>query len=137
MSKIIRPYGSRLRSERNRLGITQTQLASAGGISKPTQVAYESDTYVPDLQYLERISSADVDKIFVVTGKTTSQFVTEHFDWKLHQEVVEVVMELSDELGVQLPAVKLSGLVRILYEKHAAGEALLPEVVSQYLRLVA
>jgi transcriptional regulator with XRE-family HTH domain len=137
MSKIIRPYGSRLRSERNRLGITQTQLASAGGISKPTQVAYESDTYVPDLQYLERISSADVDKIFVVTGKTTSQFVTENFDWKLHQEVVEVVMELSDELGVQLPAVKLSGLVRILYEKHAAGEALLPEVVSQYLRLVA
>ena len=46
-------------------------------------------------------------------------------------------MELSDELGVQIPAAKLSGLVRILYEKHAAGEALLPEVVSQYLRLVA
>lgn len=137
MSKETRPYGSRLRIERSRLGITQTLLASAGGVSKPTQVAYEADTYVPDLSYLDGISTAGVDRIFVVTGKTTSQFVTENFDWKLHQEVVEVVMELSDELGVQLPAVKLSGLVRILYEKHAAGEALLPEVVSQYLRLVA
>ena len=137
MSKEIRPYGSRLRSERSRLGITQTLLASAGGVSKPTQVAYEADTYVPDLSYLDGISTTGVDRIFVVTGKTTSQFVTENFDWRLHQEVVEVVMELSDELGVQLPAAKLSGLVRILYEKHAAGEALLPEVVSQYLRLVA
>lgn len=137
MGKNIRPYGSRLRGERSRLGVTQTLLASAGGVSKPTQVAYEADTYVPDLEYLDGISTTGVDKIFVVTGKTTSQFVTEHFDWKLHHEVVEVVMELSEELGLQLPAAKFSGLIRILYEKHVAGEVLQLETVSQYLRLVA
>lgn len=60
---------ARLREERKRLGFTQDDMARAGGISKRSQAAYETEGgSLPDAQYLAAIGAAGADVLYVVTG---------------------------------------------------------------------
>ncbi|MGS0943737.1 helix-turn-helix domain-containing protein (plasmid) [Pseudomonas luteola] len=61
--------GSRLRAERNRLGMNQSQLAEIGGVTKNTQANYEKDDKSPDSAYLLAVAEVGVDIVFVLTGK--------------------------------------------------------------------
>ncbi|WP_308423918.1 helix-turn-helix domain-containing protein, partial [Pseudomonas asuensis] len=61
--------GSRLRAERKRLGMSQTDFAKVGGVGKNTQVIYEKDAGNPDTGYLSAIAAVGVDVIFVLTGR--------------------------------------------------------------------
>lgn len=60
--------GSRLREERERLGMSQTSFASIAGVTKNTQLLYESDQRSPKADYLQPLSGIDVDIQYVVTG---------------------------------------------------------------------
>lgn len=63
-----RTFGQRLRQERDRLGLSQTDFAERGGVRRTTQHIYESDTRVPDLNYLERVQEAGADLAYLVLG---------------------------------------------------------------------
>ena len=63
--------GKRLKSERLRLGLSQTAFALAGGVSKLSQVRYEKGERYPDGAYLQRISGIGVDVLYVLTGQKT------------------------------------------------------------------
>jgi len=58
----------RLRSERKRLGLTQVQLADAGGVKKNAQINYESGKRNPDTAYLQSLQNHGVDVCFILTG---------------------------------------------------------------------
>ncbi|MGJ7459338.1 XRE family transcriptional regulator [Halomonas sp. RA08-2] len=60
--------GQRLREERERLGMTQSVFSGVAGVTKNTQLLYESDQRSPKADYLERLSGIDVDIQYVVTG---------------------------------------------------------------------
>lgn len=60
--------GARLQAERQRLRLTQPALAEVGGVSKTTQVNYESGMRSPDADYLARVASQGLDVLYVVTG---------------------------------------------------------------------
>ncbi|MBV61422.1 MAG: hypothetical protein CMH65_08990 [Nevskiales bacterium] len=47
------PYGSRIKRERERLGLTQKQLATLTGMSLPSVVNYESGRRVPSLSFVD------------------------------------------------------------------------------------
>ena len=51
-----------------RLGLSQTALGEAGGVTKKSQMLYESGERSPDASYLAAISSAGVDVSYVLTG---------------------------------------------------------------------
>lgn len=59
----------RIREERERLCISQALLASMAGVSRMSQVNYESGKRSPDANYLRAIAESGVDVGFVVTGK--------------------------------------------------------------------
>lgn len=63
--------GDRLKKERSRLGLSQTDLGAAGGVGKTTQINYEKGTGSPDARYLFAISELGVDVLYVVTGVET------------------------------------------------------------------
>ena len=65
--------GERLRAERQRLGLTQPQIASTAGVSKTSQVNYEAGTRAPDTAYLQAVSTLGVDVAFVVTGRRAGE----------------------------------------------------------------
>lgn len=62
-------FGRRLRQERDRLGLSQAELAGHGGVARTTQHIYESDIRAPDVTYLERIRGAGVDVAYLVLGE--------------------------------------------------------------------
>lgn len=58
----------RLREERIRLELSQTEFAALGGVQKRSQINYESGERLPDAGYLASIASAGVDVAYVLTG---------------------------------------------------------------------
>lgn len=61
--------GSRLRDERKRLGMNQTEFVELIGSSRGSQVAYEADKKIPGGAYLASIEKVGVDVLYVLTGK--------------------------------------------------------------------
>lgn len=63
--------GGRLRAERERLGLSQSALASIGSVGKTTQINYEQGNSPPHGNYLAAVSAVGVDVLYVVTGQRT------------------------------------------------------------------
>ena len=61
--------GSRLREERERLGLNQSDFAVAAGTTRKSQFNYETDARRPDADYLASIAGAGVDVLYVLTGQ--------------------------------------------------------------------
>ncbi len=61
--------GGRLREERNRLGLSQTDFGAAGGVKLGAQHAYEAGKRSPDAEYFASLALAGVDVEYVITGQ--------------------------------------------------------------------
>ncbi|RQO62196.1 XRE family transcriptional regulator [Pseudomonas sp. KBW05] len=61
--------GARLKSERLRLGLTQTMLGAAGGVEVNAQGRYEAGVRIPRADYLASIAKVGIDVLYVVTGQ--------------------------------------------------------------------
>lgn len=61
--------GNRLRQERERLGINQSDFAKIGGASKRSQIDWEKGTLVPNAEFLALVAEIGVDVSYVLTGK--------------------------------------------------------------------
>lgn len=61
-------FFTRLRDERRRLNLNQSDFGSIGGVTKETQSNYETGTRKPNSDYLEALSSHGVDVGFLFTG---------------------------------------------------------------------
>ena len=137
MSMIIRPFAERIRQERARLGISQSQLAVAGGISKATQVAYEGGTHVPNMDYLAAISTFGVDILFLLTGSSKGQFVEDEYDWELMSDIFETISEWAEEQNLKINAKKHVVLIRMLYREFRTTRVIDGVVMARALQLVA
>lgn len=62
-------FSSRLRVERARLGLTQEQFASLGGVKRASQHMYEQSERVPDIHYLQRLSEHQIDVVHLLLGQ--------------------------------------------------------------------
>ena len=58
----------RLKEERERLGLTQTDMGKLGGAGKTTVIAWERGTAYPNAAYLAAIAAAGADVLYIVTG---------------------------------------------------------------------
>ncbi|PRY63481.1 phage repressor protein C with HTH and peptisase S24 domain [Vreelandella songnenensis] len=60
--------GERLREERERLGLSQTQFGDLAHVTKKSQMLYEADQRSPKGGYLAAIAAQGVDVQYVLTG---------------------------------------------------------------------
>ncbi len=60
--------GERLRKERERLGLSQTQFGDLAHVTKKSQMLYEADQRSPKGDYLTAIAAQGVDVQYVLTG---------------------------------------------------------------------
>ncbi len=65
--------GDRLREERKRLGLTQTEFGETGGVKLFAQSNYENGKRTPSADYLAAIAKRGVDVAYVVTGDKSIQ----------------------------------------------------------------
>lgn len=97
-------FGERLRSERDRLGLSQLSFAELGGVKRTTQHLYETGVRVPDIHYLERIQTAGVDLAYLVLGKR----LPTHDGLNISHSTLTVLYRLVDEFCVTSEGVLLS-----------------------------
>jgi transcriptional regulator with XRE-family HTH domain len=65
---IPKGFGERLKAERKRLMLSQTELAEIGGVGRLAQSQYESEQSAPTTRYLSAISGAGVNLTYLVLG---------------------------------------------------------------------
>jgi transcriptional regulator with XRE-family HTH domain len=68
--------GERLKSERERLGLSQTALADFAGVTKKTQIEHELDRTPPKATYLAQVAQLGVDVSYVVNGERVENAAT-------------------------------------------------------------
>jgi transcriptional regulator with XRE-family HTH domain len=61
--------GTRLREERERLGMNQDDFAATGGVGKRALIHYEKNERSPDTTFLSAVAAAGVDVLYVITGQ--------------------------------------------------------------------
>ena len=66
--------GERLREERKRLGLSQTDFARLAGVHLNTQSRYEKGEREPDSSYLETLGKKGVDVGYVMAGVKSDVF---------------------------------------------------------------
>ncbi len=62
-------FGTRLAEERKRLGLKQAEFADLVGTDVPKQSLYENDRRELRADYLARLAEAEVDIVYVLTGR--------------------------------------------------------------------
>lgn len=66
-------FGTRLRDERIKLGLSQTEFGGHGGVRKNTQSKYETNERSPDALYLAKVAKIGVDVQYVLTGEPRAE----------------------------------------------------------------
>jgi transcriptional regulator with XRE-family HTH domain len=65
-------FGSRLKEERERIGLSQAKFAEACGVGKTAQFNYESNARMPDGDYLYRAGKQGVDTGYLLFSERSS-----------------------------------------------------------------
>lgn len=61
-------FGLRLKTERERLGLTQEEFAKACGVGRTAQFNYEREERSPSSEYLEAANLLGADSTYIMTG---------------------------------------------------------------------
>lgn len=91
----------RLRSERKRLGLTQTAVAKVCGVSLHSISDYESGKSEPKLSVLESLTVLGVDVMYILTGNRTLPAIMSVEEQKL----VENYRAMDDSAKLNIQAV--------------------------------
>lgn len=110
--------GERLREERERTGLNQTDFGVRAGVSRGTQKAYEQGTSSPDVRYLAALQNIDVDVHYVLTGMRSAS-TTEGLSRveeklvdnyrSLREEDQNAIRRLSDSLAESVELYRVKG----------------------------
>jgi len=60
--------GSRLKDERERLGLSQSAFAALGGVSRRAEIDWETGKTPPNGEFLAIVAAHGVDVLYVLTG---------------------------------------------------------------------
>lgn len=72
IDKDLSTFGGRFRAERDRLKLKQADLCAKTGVSKVTQIKYESNERRPDVDYLVALAGLGFDLMYLLTGFRSS-----------------------------------------------------------------
>lgn len=125
MGKFV-DIGARLKEERERLGMNQSDFAAIAEAGRKTQFNYEIGERAPDAGYLAAIAVAGADVQYIVTGRPgdTSAAQDVAVDWDLLEQVIVGVEAFLSERKAKLRPDKKAGLIRVLYAKFSEDKSL-------------
>jgi transcriptional regulator with XRE-family HTH domain len=94
---------NRLRAERERLGLTQREIAIKTNITEKSQASYESGKTTPNGDYLAIVAEMGMDIQYIVTGrKITEMNRLQEFEDRKMAEALGFLRSEIDHLIEQL-----------------------------------
>jgi transcriptional regulator with XRE-family HTH domain len=127
----FRNFGDFIRSERQRLRMTQADFATIGRVSKTTQVSYESNETEPQAGYLARLAEAGADATWILTGRSAPSEVK----WEMLFEIEDLVEEWADEQSRAPTKDQKRSMRRALYNQFCVNGSIKPEEVQSVFRI--
>lgn len=127
----------RLKEERNRLGLNQTDFGSLAGVGKTTQINYESGSRTPSADYLAAIFKHGVDIQYVVTGVVAKKvYDREPIDADLFLKVIDALEKLASSRKKGWPTQYLAVTALKVYNFLIKEETVDSEKIDRLLKLV-
>lgn len=108
--------GDRLREERERLGMTQTEFGALAGVTKATQINYETGRRAPDAGYLAAVAGVGLDVQFVVIGQRVQDANESSRHIALLSEAWEALEQHYQSTGTKLTPEKKRQAAEALYK---------------------
>ena len=135
--QVFRPFGPRIKSERQRLAMSLAKFAAIGSVSKTTQLAYESGTHVPTLSYLVDVAELGVDATYILSGKHGHSYGGDVLNWELMEQLIKVLEDCESERARPLSvSVKVNAL-RLLYSQFSSSGVIDYKLVKAALAMAA
>ena len=125
------PIGDLIRGERLRLKLNQTDFAALGGVSKATQVAYETNSTEPQASYFRRLHETAVDIGWILTEKR----VMKGIQWDLLFQVRDLVQKWAQAQSSPQSQERKDRLLRSLYNQFCASGEIDSSEVESTLRI--
>lgn len=130
--------GERLKEERDRLGLSQTDFAALAGASKETQINWEKGKGgAPNAFDLERFAAAGVDVLYVITGTRSTRGQAPPVDTDVLRQVIEGVDEILTASRRKADPAKKAEAIVLLYEHFLVAGRVERGFIERQLRLVA
>jgi len=123
-------FGPRIKAERLRLGMTQEAFGTRLGVSKPTQVTYESGLRIPDLVYLSAAAKIGVDISLVMTGQSSEVVAAEHVNWELMLFLHKTISEWEQSKGVEIEDATKVQFLDLFYRQFTNTGSIDPKVLQ-------
>ncbi|MBS4015405.1 MAG: helix-turn-helix transcriptional regulator [Candidatus Latescibacteria bacterium] len=96
-------FGIRLRSARERMGLTQDEFARLGGVQKLAQLNYEKGERSPSAEYLNNLEPYGVDIHYLMTGIRPSKASPQSIDIELLAIIIAKIEAALARLGPDSP----------------------------------
>lgn len=117
--------------ERQRLDLNQTAFAALAGVTKTSQVSYESGTSYPNSQYFVNLWEAGINIHKLLTGTDASID-----NWNLVDTIFLHIEECSQQSNISMTALDRSALFRILYESSKSTGSINKTISKSAFRLI-
>ncbi len=130
-------YGEKIREERERLGLSQTEFGEAMGVTKKSQGLYERGEREPDGSYFQAAAAAGCDVLFILTGRREPKSGSRSPNGDVLFLALEVIQEWQIEHGQCLPVDKFLRAVELLAELAGDEPAQVKKHAASILRLAA
>jgi transcriptional regulator with XRE-family HTH domain len=98
---------TRLREERQRLGLSQAEFGALGGIKIATQTRYENGSNQPTSDYLASVAAAGVDVLFVLTGRSSGEMLSALETTIIH-DLRALPVEMAEAVAALIQAMLVS-----------------------------
>lgn len=96
-TEVQHSFAVRLRSERQRLGLTQLEIAAALGLQPATYRSYEAGRTLPQVNVLPGLNALGIDIHWLSTGQSLLSAAAISTDWSEVLECVRVINEWAIE----------------------------------------
>lgn len=101
--KLPEGFGARLKLERKRLGLNQTEFGEKAGVQRFTQYQYEAEVNSPSVRYLAAILEAGADLTYVLFGVRVNHTSLPQPDiQKIERKVFELIAHNEKAMGEEL-----------------------------------
>lgn len=114
--------GYRIREERERIGLNQSDFGDLASVTKATQINYEKGNRNPDTAYLLAIAKAGVDLYYLLTGKHAVTMKDVNAELRCLADAYEAIDTALYEADKYLEPNKKRQAAEALYMAYKEGE---------------
>ena len=126
-------FGTRLKEERERLGMSQEKFGRTCGVGKTTQYLYERGERHPDSLYLDAAAKLGVDTSYIITGTRVEYSV----DIAILARLIDEITREAEQAGVFLTTEKCLRVALMLYRDTKLNGEIDPRSVKNAIKIAS